>query len=118
TNRQAIFGGFLSAEVVGADNAVLWSYLVTPSKFAWGSVSDDLSESLVKEMVGAQAKIGRTPNQRVVAQSSLHGAGSRLRRLSINCGLSLFSSNIPTLVSATMQSGQRRAFNSYCRIRW
>jgi len=76
TNRQAIFGGFLSAEVVGADNAVLWSYLVTPSKFAWGSVSDDLSESLVKEMVGAQAKIGRTPNQRVVAQSSLHGAGS------------------------------------------
>src|SRR5271166_4307550 len=75
TNRQAIFGGFLSAEVVGADNAVLWSYLVTPSKFSWGSVSDDLAESLVKEMVGAQAKIGQKPSQRV-AQTSLHGAGS------------------------------------------
>jgi phosphate ABC transporter phosphate-binding protein len=75
TNRQTIFGGFLSAQVVGADNAVLWSYLVTPSKFSWGSVSDDLSESLVKEMVGAQAKIGQKPSQRV-AQTSLQGAGS------------------------------------------
>jgi len=75
TNRQAIFGGFLSAQVVGADNAVLWSYLVTPSKFAWGSISDNLSESLVREMIGAQAKMGQTPNQRV-AQTSLYGAGS------------------------------------------
>jgi phosphate transport system substrate-binding protein len=75
TNRQAIFGGFLFAQVVGAGNAVLWSYLVTPSKFSWGSVSDDLSEGLVREMVGAQAKIGQTPSQRA-AQTSLRGAGS------------------------------------------
>jgi len=65
TNRQAIFGGFLSVEVVGANNAVLWSYLVTPSKFSWGSVSEDLSENLVREMVAAHDKIGQPPGQGV-----------------------------------------------------
>src|SRR5271166_2488005 len=74
-NRQAVYGGFLSVEVVGADNAVLWSYLVTPSKFFWGSISDDLSENLVKEMVAAHDKIGQPPSQGVT-QTRLHGAGS------------------------------------------
>ena len=75
TNRQAIYGGFLSVEVVGANNAVLWSYLVTPSKFSWASISDDLSDNLVKEMVVARDKTGPSPNPGVV-QASLHGAGS------------------------------------------
>src|SRR5271157_301645 len=74
-NRQAVYGGFLSVEVVGADNAVLWSYLVTPSKFFWGSISEDLSDNLVREMVAAHDKIAQSPNQGV-AQTSLHGAGS------------------------------------------
>src|SRR5271157_5805991 len=74
-NRQAIYGVFLSVEVVGADNAVLWSYLVTPSKFFWGSISEDLSDNLVREMVAARDKIGQPPNQGV-EQTSLHGAGS------------------------------------------
>src|SRR5271166_2689900 len=71
-NRQAVYGGFLSVEVVGADNAVLWSYLVTPSKFFWGSISEDLSDNLVREMVAARDKIGQPPNQGV-EQTSLHG---------------------------------------------
>jgi len=72
-NRQAIYGGFLSVEVVGADNAVLWSYLVTPSKFSWNSISDDLSDNLVREMVAAHDKAGQPPIQGV---TNLHGAGS------------------------------------------
>jgi len=75
TNRQAVYGGFLSVEVVGANNAVLWSYLVTPSKFSWGSLVDDLSDNLVKEMVAAHDKSGQPPNQGGT-QTSLHGAGS------------------------------------------
>ncbi len=75
TNRQAIYGGFLSVEVVGADNAVLWSYLVTPSKFSWGSISDDLSDNLVREMVAAHEKRGPSPEPGVV-ETRLHGAGS------------------------------------------
>lgn len=73
-NRQAIFGGFLSVQVLGADNAALWSYLVTPSKFSWGSIAEDLSENLVREMVAAHDKIGQP--SKGVAQTSLHGAGS------------------------------------------
>jgi len=75
TNRQAIYGGFLSVEVVGADNAVLWSYLVTPSKFSWGSISDNLSDNLVREMVAAHEKRGPSPEPGVV-ETRLHGAGS------------------------------------------
>src|SRR5271166_819787 len=74
-NRQAVYGGFLSVEVVGADNAVLWSYLVTPSKFSWGSIADNLSENLVKEMIPARDKTGQPPSQGVT-QTQLHGAGS------------------------------------------
>src|SRR5271157_4940882 len=62
-NRQAIYGGFLSVEVVGADNAVLWSYLVTPSKFSWGSIADNLSDNLVREMVAERDKTGQPPSQ-------------------------------------------------------
>jgi len=74
-NRQAVYGGFLSVEVVGADNAVLWSYLVTPSKFSWGSISDNLSDNIVREMVAAHEKRSPSQNQSVV-ETSLHGAGS------------------------------------------
>ena len=66
-NRQAIYAGFLSVEVVGADNAVLWSYLVTPSKLSWGSISDNLAENLVREMVAAHEKQSPSPEPGVAA---------------------------------------------------
>jgi len=51
SNRQPVYGGFLSAEVVARDGEPLWSYLVTPSKLAWGSIRDDLANNLVKQML-------------------------------------------------------------------
>jgi hypothetical protein len=33
-NRQAVYGGFLSVDIVSKDGEPIWSYLVTPSKFA------------------------------------------------------------------------------------
>jgi phosphate transport system substrate-binding protein len=48
---------------------------VTPSKFSWGSISDNLSDNLVREMVAARQKRDQSPNQDV-AETSLHGAGS------------------------------------------
>jgi phosphate transport system substrate-binding protein len=74
-NRQAIYAGYLSAEVVGADNAVLWSYLVTPSKLSLGSFSDNLAGNLIREMAAAREKRGLS-SEPGVAQTSLHGAGS------------------------------------------
>jgi phosphate ABC transporter phosphate-binding protein len=73
--RQAIYAGYLSVEVVGADNAVIWSYLVTPSKVSLGRFSDNLADNLVREMLAARQKRGPSPGPGV-AQTSLHGAGS------------------------------------------
>jgi phosphate ABC transporter phosphate-binding protein len=75
-NSQAVYGGFLSVEVVGADSAVLWSYLVTPGKFSWGTIYDNLAENLVRAMVAAHDK-SASPNQGL-AQTNLRGAGSTL----------------------------------------
>ena len=79
-NRQAVYGGYLSIELVGKDDETLWSYLVTPSKFSWGVVTDDLSDNLVKQLLAAReaksppaAASGRTSNP---APTALHGAGA------------------------------------------
>ena len=47
--QNAIYGGALSIEVKGKDAETLWSYLVTPRKFHWGTVSQDLADNLVKK---------------------------------------------------------------------
>ena len=51
--QSTIYGGTLSVEVKGKDNETLWSYLVTPSKFTWGSVTQDLADQMVKKLVKA-----------------------------------------------------------------
>jgi phosphate transport system substrate-binding protein len=51
--QSAIYGGTLSVEVKGKDNETLWSYVVTPSKFSWSSVTQDLADQMVKKFVKA-----------------------------------------------------------------
>ena len=51
--QSAIYGGTLAVEVKGKDNETLWSYMVTPSKFTWSSVSQDLADQMVKKFVKA-----------------------------------------------------------------
>jgi hypothetical protein len=51
--QSAIYGGTLSVEVKGKDNGTLWSYQVTPSKFTWSSVTQDLADQMVKKFVKA-----------------------------------------------------------------
>jgi hypothetical protein len=51
--QNAIYGGVLSVEVKGKDSETLWSYLVTPNKFHWDSVTQDLANSLVKKFAEA-----------------------------------------------------------------
>jgi hypothetical protein len=48
-SQNVIYGGVLSVEVKGKDNETEWSYLVTPSKFYWGTVAEDLADHLVKK---------------------------------------------------------------------
>ena len=77
-SRQAVYGGFLSVELAGKNDEILWSYLVTPNKLSWSSVSDDLARSLVKEMVAAhdrkqQAALA-SPGSNTIEQTALNGA--------------------------------------------
>lgn len=77
---QPVVEGFLSVEVVGRNNQTLWSYLVTPSKFLWGGVTDDLARQLVSRLLGA-VKEGDQPEAPITSASTnlvakLNGAGA------------------------------------------
>ena len=80
TNREAIYGGFLSVEIVSKNGEPLWSYLVTPSKMSWRSVADDLATSMVKELVsdaGENAPSAvTTSGVAVLDKAELSGAGA------------------------------------------
>ncbi len=79
-NRQTVYGGYLSVEVIGKDHEPLWSYLVTPSSFSWRSIQDDLASNLVKRMLEARENSGQTPAaagaKQVLAAADIAGAGA------------------------------------------
>ena len=79
SSRHAVYGGFLSAELHGKDNQVLWSYLVTPTKFYWSSVPDDLSADLGKQLViavGRNEPVSGAGEPASLVRTSLQGAGA------------------------------------------
>ncbi|MGC2109087.1 MAG: phosphate ABC transporter substrate-binding protein PstS [Candidatus Korobacteraceae bacterium] len=78
TNRQAVYGGYLSAEVVGKDRETLWSYLVTPGKLIWSGIIDDLAGNMAKEMIAASSEQSSPSavHKDSLAQTNLSGAGA------------------------------------------
>jgi phosphate ABC transporter phosphate-binding protein len=52
-NKYPVYNGFLSAQLVGKDDTTLWSYLVTPSKYASSGIHQDLTDQLVKKLLTA-----------------------------------------------------------------
>ena len=79
-NRQPVYDGFLSIDVLGRDRATLWSYLVTPGKFAFKPITNDLADQLVKkllEVLGPEAQAGPALSLKVGVESvTVHGAGA------------------------------------------
>ena len=77
---QAVFEGFLSVEVVGRRDETLWSYLVTPSKFPWNGIPDDLAHQLVSKLLSAIREKGQLAPSgsgiEVKSQATLRGAGA------------------------------------------
>jgi len=77
-----ILQGFLSCEVIGRDNQTLWSYLVTPSRFPWAGIPDDLAGQLVVRLLGAAGSKGPTTTTSIAGTPppnptvSLKGAGA------------------------------------------
>jgi phosphate ABC transporter phosphate-binding protein len=56
TAKQAVYSGFLSARITSKGNEVLWSYLVTPRKFAWGGIVRDLADGLTAKLLEARSE--------------------------------------------------------------
>jgi phosphate ABC transporter phosphate-binding protein len=83
SDRQAVYEGYLSVELVNKEGEPLWSYLVTPSKLTFLRVRDDLANNLVKQMIMASERASgqesTSPNASAVvklAQTELVGAGA------------------------------------------
>ena len=52
-SKYPVYGGFLSAQLIGKNGDALWSYLVTPSKYASSGIHQDLSDQLIKNLLAA-----------------------------------------------------------------
>ena len=52
-NRQAVYGGYLSVELKGKDNEILWSSRTTPGKLLWDDITQDLANQQVKKLLAA-----------------------------------------------------------------
>jgi phosphate transport system substrate-binding protein len=77
---ERVVEGFLSVEILGKANQPLWSYLVTPSKFPWGGVPDDLARQMTSRLLNALRR-GTQPEQPVyraitTLRATLKGAGA------------------------------------------
>lgn len=79
-NRQAVYGGYLSLEVAGADGQPLWSWLATPGRLAWRNIIDDLADKAVDKLLAAESSpTTASPGPAAVstlAQTDITGAGA------------------------------------------
>ena len=79
-DRETVYGGYISLEVVGADGQPLWSWLATPSKHMWRSIIDDLAGNAAKTLIEASDSAS-VPSaspllSSALAQTSLTAAGA------------------------------------------
>jgi len=77
--RQPVVGGYLSLELKNKEGQALWSYLVTPGRFHWNGVEQDMADRIVRLltaaiMKGAPANAAPAPSS--ITQISLVGAGA------------------------------------------
>jgi phosphate transport system substrate-binding protein len=52
-SKYPVYGGFLSAQLIGTGGETLWSYLVTPSRYASSGIHQDLADQLTKKLLTA-----------------------------------------------------------------
>ena len=82
SSRQTTYQGYLSLELVDKQNRLMWSYLVTPSRFRLRSITDDLAQNAASQLLGAIEKGGDGAAAVTVAGNgggvALHAAGATL----------------------------------------
>jgi phosphate transport system substrate-binding protein len=78
-SRDPVLEGFLSVELAGKDHQIFWSYLVTPRKFAWSGISNDLAGQVADRLVAEVTRSGPSEPSTEEAASrvstTLQGAG-------------------------------------------
>ncbi len=77
--RQPVLGGYLSLELKGKDGQALWSYMVTPGRFHWNSLDEEMADHIVKllaEAIARGAGTAATAGSTATAQVTLQGAGA------------------------------------------
>ena len=80
---ETIYQGYLSVDLVDKSGQIVWSYLVTPSRFRTASITDDLADQLVFRLLDAIREGAGGSNLAAIAaspgsQAKLHAAGSTL----------------------------------------
>lgn len=79
-NRQAVFSGYLSLEIVNSNNQPLWSWLITPGRLAWKSTVDDLASRGAKKLLEAAGLAASSPAPagpgEPLTQATVSGAGA------------------------------------------
>jgi phosphate transport system substrate-binding protein len=71
-NKYPVYGGFLSAQLIGKDGDALWSYLVTPSKYASSGIHQDLSDQLIKNLLATLHDAAASSPANRPAQAAIH----------------------------------------------
>lgn len=51
--KYPVYGGFLSAQLIGQDGETLWSYLVRPSRYSSNGIHQDLTDQLIRKLLAA-----------------------------------------------------------------
>lgn len=79
-NRHPVYAGYLSVEISSRNGEPLWSFLVTPSRFSWTNIVDDLAGNMSDEMLKARKTAMPSASGSAATQSSTHadlvGAGA------------------------------------------
>lgn len=82
SSRQTNYQGYLSIDLVDKENQSLWSYLVTPSRFRMGKITDDLADRAADHLLDALehggAESASAPAAGLKTHVALHAAGATL----------------------------------------
>lgn len=79
SQRQPVYGGYLSLQLQNKGGETIWSYLVTPARLHWSGVDQDMVDRIVHRLT-AELERGAESNTRAAAAPSqsvtLAGAGA------------------------------------------
>ena len=79
TNRVPVYAGYLSVQLSSKDGEPLWSYLATPANLGWKTIVDDLTSTVVKQLIAARASLSAAQTSAATQQAAptaLIGAGA------------------------------------------